>query len=468
MYQNRFNADTMLDISAIATDMPQKTEFYITIPLTDVQNEIYKMLVQHFLGSIRNGQGGAKAKSSNAQLWSWLAILSWLCNHPSILIQKLEKRIGDEAALDNEEVDDDTIMPANIDLTKTPLTQLLPQLRACFDNQDHEMTDSNLSVRTLVTQMLIEEAIREGQKTLLFSHSIPTLDYLENMLQDMGVRFLRIDGSTRPDQRQQYTKDFNKDTNSNTMVFLISTRAGGLGLNLQGANRVIIYDFGFNPSWEEQAVGRAYRLGQKQPVFVYKMRAGGTFEDAIHNKSIFKTQLFSRVVDQKNVVRHAKKDVEDYLFIPEGVDSVDFSDCMGKDELLDRVLARAPGMVRNLVLTETFQREDEDDVLTAEERTRAEEQVKLESLLRNDPQAYHNLKMQIEQRENAADMAARAAMQARYANATTQAADSFTFEQVFQPSVSNYVQFPGGTPEAAGVARGVQEEPIPQKSQWKS
>jgi len=85
-------------------------------------------------------------------------------------------------------------------------------------------------------------------------------------------------------------------------------KAGGLGLNLQGANRVIIYDFSFNPSWDEQAVGRAYRLGQKRPVFVYRFRTGGTFE-VIYNKAVFKTQLFLRLMDKKNPMSHASKSV---------------------------------------------------------------------------------------------------------------------------------------------------------------
>ncbi|KAL4980202.1 P-loop containing nucleoside triphosphate hydrolase protein [Aspergillus desertorum] len=82
-------------------------------------------------------------------------------------------------------------------------------------------------------------------------------------------------------------------------VYLISTRAGGLGLNITGANRVIIFDFSFSPIWEEQAVGRAYRLGQQKPVFVYRFSAGGTFEEIIHEKATYKTQLGIHVVDKR-------------------------------------------------------------------------------------------------------------------------------------------------------------------------
>jgi len=448
----------MVDISAIAADMPQKTEFYITIPLTDIQRQIYSMIVQHILGGIQNTQGSSKV--ANAQLWSWLAILSLLCNHPSILMDKLHERKEGKEDQQIDDLDEETLMPANVDLTESTITTLLPQFLSSFENAGFtDWTEPDLSVRAQVTRMLIEEAVEKDEKTLLFSHSIPTLNFLETMIQGMGIRYLRIDGSTRSDQRQQFTKQFN-DIDQDLKVFLISTRAGGLGLNLQGATRVIIYDFGFNPTWEEQAVGRAYRLGQKQPVFVYKMRAGGTFEDAIYNKAIFKTQLFSRVVDQKNVVRHASKKIEDYIFEPKEVEKDGFEDCLGKDDLLDRIMERAPDAIRNLILTETFQREDEDDVLTPEERLRADEQVKLESLARSNPTEYRRLKLI----NDAAERTARPApWMPTYINSVpstnTLGQAPAAFENVFNPSVSNQVQFPGGNAEAVGAAYGIQEAP---------
>lgn len=105
----------------------------------------------------------------------------------------------------------------------------------------------------------------------------------------------------------------------------------------------------------------------------------------MYNKSIFKTQLFSRVVDQKNVIRHTSRDIKDYLFEPKKVEQKDLSECLGKDELLDRVVEMVPGAIRDLILTETFQREDEDDELTAEEKKIADEAVEMERLQRANP-----------------------------------------------------------------------------------
>lgn len=297
-------------------------------------------------------------------------------------------------------------MPAEVDLSATGIEALLPKFLNILQSHGslNQIDDPSFSTRAQVTQQLVHQSVAQGEKILIFSHSIPTLNFLERMLEDMGVSHLRIDGSTKVEARQNATRYFNET--DHYMAFLISTRAGGLGLNLQGANRVIIYDFGFNPSWEEQAIGRAYRLGQKKPVFVYRFRAGGTFEEAMYNKSIFKTQLFSRVVDQKNVIRHASKKIEDYIYAPKEPDFEyeALKECSGKDILLDEVMRRHEGAIRNLILTETFQREDEDDVLDDKEQKELEDEVELEQLRRTNITEY-NAKLAEREREAAAKRA---------------------------------------------------------------
>lgn len=271
------------------------------------------------------------------------------------------------------------------------------------------------------------------------------------MLEDMNVSHLRIDGSTKVETRQNFTKHFNEK--DDYMAFLISTRAGGLGLNLQGANRVIIYDFGFNPSWEEQAIGRAYRLGQKKPVFVYRFRTGGTFEEAMYNKSIFKTQLFSRVVDQKNVIRHASKKIEDYIFEPRDAerDEAALIECSGKDALLDNVMQQSPEVIRNLILTETFQREDEDDVLDDKEQKELEDEVEMEQLLRTNPTEYR-VKVAQKQREADAQRARNPPIVPVHINQlhAGYGTNATGFEDIWNPQTLN----PPGLPS---VSRGLHE-----------
>ena len=309
------------DISAIQEDMPPKTEYFITLALTEQQRKAYDTYVESMLGS-----HGDEHIATQTKLFAWLGDLSLLCNHPSCFVEVYNRRseqnrsrhdTPNESAMseadhidgNGEQEEDEAFTPENQD---DPFEQKVKASKKdmnameaaaeeyCTEVVFETLDDNRLSYRTLIVCQIVQKTTELGEKTLIFSHSIPTLDFLEKMLQnDLGCLTMRIDGNTKMSTRQETTKAFN-ETSTEHQVFLISTKAGGLGLNLQGANRVILFDFNFNPMWEEQAIGRAYRLGQKQPVFVYRFRSGGTFEDVVNNKAVFKTQLFQRVVDKKN------------------------------------------------------------------------------------------------------------------------------------------------------------------------
>jgi len=378
------------DISAIAKDMPSKAEFFITVPLTDLQKEAYAIYVRYLLRSHNVGRGS----SAQAQLWNWLSILSLLLNHPACFVNKVQEPTGSgnkAQAVSNvlSPYESDDNVPGDIPLEASdPLVEVMQNVAEVFHEQESlgTMDDSKLSHRTTLVKLILEESKSIGDKVLIFSHSIPSLNYLERMLTALNYRFLRLDGSVPMAKRQHITKAFNDEEGIHD-VFLISTRAGGLGLNLQGANRVIIFDFSFNPSHEEQAIARAYRLGQKKTVFVYRFRAGGTYEDVVYNKATFKTQLFQRVVDKKNPMRHAQKSISDYLFPPKDVPLQDFEESRGKDPgVLDRIIEEVD-CIRNIELTETFLKED-DETLTPEEIRAANEEYEDERLRRSDPAAY--------------------------------------------------------------------------------
>ncbi|KIW51451.1 hypothetical protein PV05_10169 [Exophiala xenobiotica] len=397
---------TRADISAIAKDMPPKTEFFITLPLTDIQRQAYNIYVKYMLETMR----GQKDKSSRtANIWAWIAMLSWLCHHPSCFLSKMQERAerereqraeqgrvdnqtsADEARASNEHSDpttpDNPEADHDFDISG-PMEEALQEVKEIFKDLDQPtlMDDPSLSYRTQAVKEIVRQTMAVGDKTLIFSHSIPTLNYLERMLENMNCSYCRLDGKTKMSVRQAATKKFNQY--SGYQVFLISMRAGGLGLNLQGANRVIIFDFSFNPSHEEQAIGRAYRLNQKTPVFVYRFQAGGTFEDVLFNTAIFKTQLFGRVVDKKRPTRHATKNMAEYLFPAKDVPLQDFKECLGKDpEVLDSIIDELD-FIRGIVLTETFQKE-EDEQLNEEEQKKAEEEYRDEQLLRDNPAAYY-------------------------------------------------------------------------------
>ncbi|EEQ87067.2 hypothetical protein RJZ56_005834 [Blastomyces dermatitidis] len=366
------------DISVLKGSLPQKVEFVITVPLTPLQEQAYNAYIAAL---------GAYDSVGNPRLWDWLSILSLLCNHPGCFMEKLRDRSKgpQKPPSSRASPDTDSEIPEDPSIPHVLLSsEILSGLEKIFTT-DMDMWSLELSHRALVADQIIERSIAAGDKVLLFSHSIPTLNYLEQVLRQAGRTYSRLDGKTPVATRQVATKNFNSD--SNTQVYLISTRAGGLGLNIPGANRVIIFDFQFNPTWEEQAVGRAYRLGQLKPVYVYRFLAGGTYEDIMHNRAVFKTQLAFRVVDKKNPIRWASKNVRDYLFKPKTVPQKDLSEFKGKDPaVLDKILAEQDN-IRKIALTETFQRED-NDKLTPEEEKAVQEELDDERLKRNDPGAW--------------------------------------------------------------------------------
>ena len=381
------------DISAIEKEMPPKTEFFITLPLTQLQTKAYNVYAQALL------KGSGASNPGNTKLWQWLHVLGLLCNHPSPFVNKLDdRRYAREqkakprekqkmAATDESQGDalPTDVVLSDIGLSADEIEKALIPFRKLDD--ENKLEDPVLSNRSLIVSQIVEESLEIGDKVLIFSHTIPTLNYLEKMLDDVeGCNTCRIDGETKMSTRQEATKVFNKK-DSAFNVFLISMRAGGLGLNLQGANRVIIYDFGFNPTWEDQAIGRAYRLGQKKSVYVYRFRAGGTFEDVTYNKAVFKTTLFSRVVDKKNYMSQAKKSLSSYVFSVKDVEQHNLEESLGKDrDVLDRIVQRTK-CIRNIELTETFQKEDLEK-LSEEEVQLAVEEYEDQRMKRDDPAGY--------------------------------------------------------------------------------
>lgn len=107
-----------------------------------------------------------------------------------------------------------------------------------------------------------------------------------------------------------------------------------------GANRVVILDSHFNPMWEQQAIGRAYRIGQQKHVYIYRLTAAGTFEEEMQAQGLFKEQLATRVLEKKNPHRIGTSGGRQYLFTPKEVTKRDVTVFAGKDPLvLDHLLA---------------------------------------------------------------------------------------------------------------------------------
>lgn len=188
----------------------------------------------------------------------------------------------------------------------------------CFCLLDHTLSKYTLSgslwmnsgkVKKL--QELLEAYIKNGDRTLIFSQFTTMMDILEAVFETLSIKFMRLDGSTPMASRQDMIDQFTND--SSIPVFMLSTKAGGAGINLACANKVIIFDSGFNPQDDIQAENRAHRVGQTRDVEVVRLVTRGTIEEQIHALGESKLALDDRVAGAAEEAE-AELAVEDMFF----------------------------------------------------------------------------------------------------------------------------------------------------------
>ncbi|GFE54344.1 DEAD-box family helicase [Babesia ovis] len=150
----------------------------------------------------------------------------------------------------------------------------------------------------LVLGRLLNRLKNEGHRCLLYTQFSKMLDILENWINYMGFTYVRLDGSTKVDMRQRIVTRFNENTK--IFLFISSTRAGGVGLTLTGADTVIFYDTDWNPAMDRQAMDRCHRIGQTREVNVYRLISEHTVEENIWRKQLQKRRLDDIVVDKGN------------------------------------------------------------------------------------------------------------------------------------------------------------------------
>lgn len=169
----------------------------------------------------------------------------------------------------------------------------------------------------VLTQLL--GTIREhspSERVVVISNYTQTLNILQEMCKRYGYSYTRLDGSTPVSQRQLIVDGFNSKF-SPTFIFLLSSKAGGVGLNLVGASRLILYDIDWNPATDIQAMARVWRDGQRRMVHIYRLLTTGTIEEKIYQRQISKQGLSGAVVDFSKGSEHIRFSVEELrnLFI---------------------------------------------------------------------------------------------------------------------------------------------------------
>ncbi|KAH8732318.1 SNF2 family N-terminal domain-containing protein [Phaeosphaeriaceae sp. PMI808] len=256
----------------VATDLPQKKEQVLFCKLTRQQRMAYEgFLASEDMKSISTGK---------RQMLYGVDFLRKICNHPDLTEHKT--------------------------LSKKP---------------GYDYGAPNKSGKMQVVKELLSLWKKGGHKTLLFAQHRIMLDILQRFLDHMpDLNYRRMDGETPIKNRQDLVDEFNNSPDLH--VFLLTTKVGGLGVNLTGANRVIIYDPDWNPSTDLQARERSWRLGQKREVEIYRLMSAGTIEEKIYHRQIFKQFLTNKVLkDPKQRQTFQMSDLHDLFTL--GGETVD-------------------------------------------------------------------------------------------------------------------------------------------------
>ena len=225
----------------VLTELPPKIEHRYLSELTIDQKKLYQAYLERLRSETASSLEEGAFNRSRIQILAGLMRLRQICCHPSLFVENYR---GESAKL-------------------------------------------------LQLQELLSEAVGGGHRILLFSQFTGMLQLIKNALDREGYRYFYLDGSTKTEDRLQMVQAFNSGENE---IFLISLKAGGTGLNLTGADIVVQYDLWWNPAVEEQAAGRAHRIGQKKVVQVFRLLAKGTIEEKIFELQQKKKELIDRVI----------------------------------------------------------------------------------------------------------------------------------------------------------------------------
>ncbi|QPH01581.1 hypothetical protein C2857_005784 [Epichloe festucae Fl1] len=237
----------------VEKDLPDKTEKVIKCKFSALQAKLYKQMVTHNKLVVSDGKGG---KTNARGLSNMIMQLRKLCNHPFVFSEV-------ENVMNPMSISNDLLWrtAGKFEL----LDRVLPKYKAT------------------------------GHRVLMFFQMTAIMDIMEDYLRYRKFEYLRLDGTTKSDERSDLLRDFNAP-DSKYFMFLLSTRAGGLGLNLQTADTVIIYDSDWNPHQDLQAQDRAHRIGQKNEVRILRLISSNSVEEKILERARFKLDMDGKVI----------------------------------------------------------------------------------------------------------------------------------------------------------------------------
>lgn len=277
--------------SLIAHQLPKKSDKVVFCQLTDLQREAYENYlegdsVETILSATEEcpcGSGSKRGWCCYTHLPSgkpWQALV-----FPAVItLQKIANHLT-------------LLIPSSTDTSEKQQSEL-KTLQTCIPDEWEDLYRNRDSMMNLanpefcgkwkVLRKLLRFWHENGDKVLVFSHSVRLLRILQHLFHNTSYTVSYLDGSMSYEDRQKAVDDFNTDPGQ--FVFLISTKAGGVGLNITSANKVVIFDPHWNPSYDLQAQDRAYRIGQVRDVDVFRLISAGTIEEIVYARQIYKQQ----------------------------------------------------------------------------------------------------------------------------------------------------------------------------------
>jgi DNA excision repair protein ERCC-6-like 2 len=276
----------------IADQLPKKSDKVVFCPLTETQRDAYELFVDSdIVQYIKTAGEFCDCGSKKKRGWCCFAVLPSSGKRwqefvfPAISnLQKLSNHLA-------------ILIPQGTDLPEKQAKDLemlqivLPdRWRELYSNRDSIVNFSNPEFcgKWKILKKLLKFWHSNGDKVLVFSHSVRLLKMLQMLFNHTSYNVSYLDGAMNYEDRSKTVDDFNSDPDQ--FVFLISTKAGGVGLNITSANKVVIVDPNWNPSYDLQAQDRAYRIGQIRDVEVFRLVSAGTIEEIVYARQIYKQQ----------------------------------------------------------------------------------------------------------------------------------------------------------------------------------
>ncbi|KAH8833687.1 DNA repair protein, SNF2 family [Flagelloscypha sp. PMI_526] len=272
--------------------LPVKYEQVVFCGLSDFQLSLY-----HYF--IKSPEIKDLLRGKNSQPLKAINLLKKLCNHPELL------DLPDDLPGCQHLIPEDFVgAQAQKQGVRTGRDRSSPTVRCDWGG------------KFLVLERFLDRIKSEtNDKIVLISNYTQTLDLFEKLLRAKKYGYFRLDGSMSIPKRQKLVDSFN-NPDGPEFVFLLSSKAGGCGINLIGANRLVLFDPDWNPAADQQALARVWRDGQKKECFVYRFISKGTIEEKIFQRQASKQALSSSVVDEKeDVERHFSGDDLRQLFL---------------------------------------------------------------------------------------------------------------------------------------------------------